>query len=36
MAMMTAARTLYQAAGFVHHEDFIHLDIEFSIFVLRM
>lgn len=34
--MMTAARTLYQRAGFVHHEDFTHLDIGFSIYVLRM
>ena len=34
--MMTAARTLYEAAGFVHHEDFTHLDIGFSIFTLRM
>lgn len=34
--MMTAARTLYEAAGFVHHEDFIHLDLTFSIFMLRI
>lgn len=35
-AMMTAARTLYEAAGFVHHEDFTHLDLGFSIYRLRM
>lgn len=34
--MMAAARTLYEAAGFVHHEDFTHLDIGFSIYMLRM
>lgn len=34
--MMTAARTLYERAGFVHHEDFTHLDIGFSIYMLRM
>ena len=32
--MMTAARTLYEAAGFVHYEDFIHLDIEFCLYRL--
>ena len=34
--MMTAARTLYERAGFVHHEDFIHLDIGFSIYRLQV
>lgn len=34
--MMTAARTLYEAAGFLHYEDFTHLDIGFSIYRLRM
>ncbi|MGH3903924.1 MAG: GNAT family N-acetyltransferase [Pseudonocardiaceae bacterium] len=34
--IMTAARTLYEGAGFVHHEDFTHLDIGFRIYLLRM
>ncbi|MCA1675388.1 MAG: GNAT family N-acetyltransferase [Actinobacteria bacterium] len=34
--MMTAARSLYEGAGFVHHEDFTHLDIGFSIYRLQM
>ena len=34
--MMTAARTLYERAGFVHHEDFTHLDIGFSIYRLQV
>lgn len=34
--IMTAARTLYEGVGFVHHEDFTHLDIGFRIYLLRM
>ncbi len=34
--IMTAARTLYEGAGFIHYEDFTHLDIGFRIYLLRM
>lgn len=35
-AMMTAARTLYESTGFVHHDDFTHLDLPFCIYMLRL
>lgn len=31
--MMVAARSLYQQAGFVHHHDFTHLGLKFSIYM---
>jgi GNAT superfamily N-acetyltransferase len=34
--MMTAARMLYERAGFVHQHDFTHLDLRFSIYALQM
>lgn len=34
--MMLAARTLYERCGFVHHHDFAHLGLRFSIYVRSM
>lgn len=34
--MMVAARSLYRQAGFVHHHDFTHLDLKFSIYMHPM
>jgi len=34
--MMVAARALYQHAGFVHRQDFTHLDLKFSIYMRPM
>lgn len=34
--MMTAARTLYERVGFVHHEDFAHLGLRFSIYRMTL
>jgi GNAT superfamily N-acetyltransferase len=34
--MMAAARTLYEDVGFVHHEDFAHLDLRFCIYKMRL
>lgn len=34
--MMVAARALYEHAGFVRQHDFTHLDLRFSIYMLRV
>lgn len=34
--IMTAARALYESVGFVHYENFTHLDIPFCLYLLRL
>ena len=34
--MMTSARALYESVGFVRQDDFVHLDIRFCIYRLRI